>query len=150
MAPSVANSQSRNDHVYVDHLYGWSVSYPDNWTIDTLDQAFVQIHQPSTLPYGLVGIHSATALKGASLGDFADRMMASVTGELVRKTSDVGSLVDVNFDAAWDAGTPYFAAVLDRRIVIWDTATGEMKERSVGEEPVVAWETAKLEGKSLR
>ena len=99
------------------------------------------------------------------------RLWNSVTGELVRKTPDVGSLVDVNFDAAWDAGTPYFAAVLDQRIVIWDTATGEMKERSVGEEPVVAlawspdgrwlaaggyygsigvWETAKLEGKSLR
>jgi len=99
------------------------------------------------------------------------RLWNSVTGELVRKTPDVGSLVDVNFDAAWDAGTPYFAAVLDQRIVIWDTATGEMKQRSVGEEPVVAlacspdgrwlaaggyygsigvWETAKVEGKSLR
>src|SRR6267378_1570033 len=77
IVPHAAVSQARSDRVYVDHLYGWSVSYPDNWTIDTLDPGFVQIHQPSTLPYGLVGIHAATGLKGASLGDFADRMMAN-------------------------------------------------------------------------
>jgi hypothetical protein len=77
IVPHGAVSQARSDHVYVEHLYGWSVSYPDNWTIDTLDPGFVQIHQPPTLPYGLVGIHSARALKGASLGDFADRMMAN-------------------------------------------------------------------------
>ena len=75
IAPRAAIAQAHRDHVYVDHLYGWSVSYPDKWAIDTLDLAFVQIHQPSTLPAGSVGVHSLRGWNFTSLDDLADRMM---------------------------------------------------------------------------
>lgn len=76
LAPSAAFSQAHADRVFVNHLYGWSVSYPDNWTIDTLNPAFIQIHQPSTLPYGLVGVHATRGFKAKSLDDYADQLMS--------------------------------------------------------------------------
>lgn len=48
------------DRLYKNSAYGWSVSYPGNWTIDAGDVAFIKIYPALGMPGGLCGIHSAT------------------------------------------------------------------------------------------
>lgn len=74
--PCAASQQASPDHQYTSRAYGWSVSYPPGWEVDSLDPEFVRIQQPSTLPFGVVGIHTAVGVKVGSLDELADRWMA--------------------------------------------------------------------------
>ncbi len=74
-----ATQQAPDARVYVSRLYGWSISYPRDWTIDTLDPTFVKISNAS--PYGLVGIHSWT-VEFRTLSAFADSELASYAASL--------------------------------------------------------------------
>ena len=76
-----ATQQAPPSLLFVDRMYGWSVSYPSTWEVASLDPAFVRIQQPPALPFGVVGIHSAVGLRGQSLDAFSDRMMAVEAGK---------------------------------------------------------------------
>lgn len=65
------------------------------------------------------------------------RLWNAATGALVRRTKDIGELVDVSFDAAWSPTTPDLAAVLDGTIVVWNTQTGALRGQPL-RAPVVA------------
>jgi hypothetical protein len=72
--------QTAPDHHYTSRTYGWSVSYPSAWEIDSLDPAFVTIQPPPTLPGGMVGVHSVLGVAGTSLDALADRWMTVEAG----------------------------------------------------------------------
>jgi hypothetical protein len=75
-----ATQQASTDRQYTHPTYGWSVSYPSNWGIDSLDPTFVKITNPATLPYGLVGVISVAGVTVRSLDEFADRAMSNEAG----------------------------------------------------------------------
>lgn len=75
-----ATQQASPDRQYTHPSYGWSVSYPSNWGIDSLDPTFVKITNPATLPYGLVGVISVAGVTVRSLDEFAERWMSNEAG----------------------------------------------------------------------
>ena len=70
------SQQTPVDQLYVNPVYGWSVTYPKDWKVDNQDPAFVKIQPPPNLPQGLIGFHSVARSGDKSLDEFADRMMA--------------------------------------------------------------------------
>ena len=57
VAPPTAAPTAQS--TYTNATYGWSITYPTGWTIDTQNVAFVRLEPPRELGEGLLGIHAA-------------------------------------------------------------------------------------------
>ncbi|MBM2830966.1 MAG: Sel1 repeat protein [Dehalococcoidia bacterium] len=60
------------ESAYSNPVYGWSISYPSDWTVDSSNPALVRIQIAGP---ALVGIHTAT-VRFTSLDDFVNFMLA--------------------------------------------------------------------------
>lgn len=54
----------RSERVFTGAIYGWSISYPDGWILDSTDPSFVKIRASPGSSFAQVGIHSIPGYGG--------------------------------------------------------------------------------------
>ena len=67
---------SAREPTYVNPTHGWSVSYPQGWSLDGRNPRSVVVRQHPNIPKGgVVTIHTITAVIGKSLDEVADTIL---------------------------------------------------------------------------
>lgn len=75
LATSPTPALFKDGQTYTSPVYGWSISYPGGWAINSSNPAFVQLQTGQGTGAALIGIQSAT-VNFTSLSDFVEFMLA--------------------------------------------------------------------------